>query len=90
MSGAALDVYEEEPANNNPLFNLPNVVALPTWVTTIEAQENVALQVAEQMSNYLLEGAVENASTCPLSVQKKQSYGAWVKLSQYLGSFVAR
>jgi D-3-phosphoglycerate dehydrogenase len=57
---------KEEPAKNNPLFNLPNVVCTPhLGAATIEAQENVALQIAEQMSKYLLEGAVENALNMP-------------------------
>ena len=59
------DVFSEEPAKENALFNLPNVVCTPhLGAATTEAQENVALQVAEQMSNYLLTGAVENALTC--------------------------
>ena len=92
VSGAALDVFEEEPANNNPLFNLPNVVCTPhLGAATIEAQENVALQVAEQMSNYLLEGAVENALNMPsMSAEEAKVMGPWVKLSQYLGSFAGQ
>ena len=85
VAGAALDVFEEEPANSNPLFNLPNVVCTPhLGAATIEAQENVALQVAEQMSNYLLEGAVENALNMPsMSAEEAKIMGPWIKLSQY-------
>ncbi|MBN2741665.1 MAG: phosphoglycerate dehydrogenase, partial [Rhodobacteraceae bacterium] len=62
VAGAAFDVFAEEPATENVLFGLPNVVCTPhLGASTTEAQENVALQVAEQMSNYLLDGAVENA-----------------------------
>jgi D-3-phosphoglycerate dehydrogenase len=92
VAGAAFDVFKEEPANSNPLFNLPNVVCTPhLGAATIEAQENVALQIAEQMSNYLLEGAVENALNMPsMSAEEAKVMGPWVKLSQYLGSFAGQ
>ena len=61
MAGAALDVFESEPARENPLFGMENVVATPHLGTsTTEAQEKVALQVAEQMA-FLVNGAVANA-----------------------------
>src|SRR6201993_381817 len=64
--GAAFDVFVTEPANENPLFGAPNFVATPhLGASTNEAQENVALQVAEQMSDYLLTGAVTNALNSP-------------------------
>src|SRR5581483_3889958 len=54
VAGAAFDVFVEEPAKQNPLFGHPNVVCTPhLGASTMEAQENVALQVAEQMSDYL-------------------------------------
>ena len=92
VAGAAFDVFEEEPANSNPLFNLPNVVCTPhLGAATIEAQENVALQIAAQMSNYLLDGAVENALNMPsMSAEEAKVMGPWVKLSQYLGSFAGQ
>ena len=92
VAGAAFDVFKEEPANSNPLFNVPNVVCTPhLGAATIGAQENVALQIAEQMSNYLLEGAVENALNMPsMSAEEAKVMGPWVKLSQYLGSFAGQ
>ena len=62
VAGAALDVFEEEPAKTNPLFGMENVICTPhLGASTNEAQENVALQIAEQISDYLLSGAVTNA-----------------------------
>jgi D-3-phosphoglycerate dehydrogenase len=66
VAGAAFDVFVEEPATANPLFGHPNVVATPhLGASTNEAQENVALQVAEQMSDYLMGGAISNAVNFP-------------------------
>ena len=92
VAGAAFDVFKEEPAKENPLFNLPNVVCTPhLGAATTEAQENVALQVAEQMSDYLLTGAVTNALNMPsVSAEEAQVMGPWLKLSQHLGSFIGQ
>ena len=66
VAGAAFDVFETEPAKEIPLFALENVVCTPhLGAATVEAQENVALQVAEQMSDFLLTGAVANALNMP-------------------------
>ena len=66
VAGAALDVFETEPATAHPLFGHPKVVCTPhLGASTTEAQENVALQVAEQMSDYLMKGAVTNALNMP-------------------------
>ncbi len=62
VAGAGIDVFEVEPATDSPLFGLENVVCTPhLGASTTEAQENVALQVAEQMADYLVNGAVSNA-----------------------------
>ena len=89
VAGAAFDVFSEEPAKENALFNLPNVVCTPhLGAATTEAQENVALQVAEQMSNYLLTGAVENALNMPsVTAEEAKVMGPWVKLAGHLGAF---
>lgn len=92
VAGAAFDVFIEEPATENPLFNLPNVVCTPhLGAATTEAQENVALQVAEQMANYLLTGAVENALNMPsVTAEEAKIMGPWIKLADHLGSFIGQ
>ncbi|MFU8862595.1 MAG: phosphoglycerate dehydrogenase [Rhodobacterales bacterium] len=92
VAGAAFDVFAEEPANENPLFNLPNVVCTPhLGAATTEAQENVALQVAEQMADFLLTGAVTNALNMPsVTAEEAKVMGPWVKLSGHLGSFIGQ
>ncbi|WP_120634112.1 phosphoglycerate dehydrogenase [Ruegeria sp. EL01] len=92
VAGAAFDVFKEEPAKDNPLFNLPNVVCTPhLGAATTEAQENVALQVAEQISNYLLTGAVENALNMPsVTAEEAKVMGPWIKLAGHLGSFIGQ
>ncbi|MGB1695218.1 MAG: phosphoglycerate dehydrogenase, partial [Paracoccaceae bacterium] len=92
VAGAAFDVFAEEPATNNPLFNLPNVVCTPhLGAATTEAQENVALQIAEQMSDYLLTGAVSNALNMPsVTAEEAKVMGPWLKLSGHLGGFIGQ
>ncbi|MEO1924483.1 MAG: phosphoglycerate dehydrogenase, partial [Gammaproteobacteria bacterium] len=66
IKGAALDVFLEEPAKENPLFGLENVICTPhLGASTAEAQEKVAVQIAEQISDYLLEGSIKNALNAP-------------------------
>ncbi|MCG3268647.1 phosphoglycerate dehydrogenase [Yoonia sp. I 8.24] len=92
VAGAAFDVFAEEPAKENPLFNLPNVVVTPhLGAATSEAQENVALQVAEQMSDYLLTGAVQNALNMPsVTAEEAKIMGPWIKLSGHLGNYIGQ
>ena len=92
VAGAAFDVFAEEPAKENALFNLPNVVCTPhLGAATTEAQENVALQVAEQMSDYLLTGAVTNALNMPsVTAEEAKVMGPWIKLADHLGAFIGQ
>jgi D-3-phosphoglycerate dehydrogenase len=92
VAGAAFDVFVEEPAKANPLFGHPNVVCTPhLGASTAEAQENVALQVAEQMSDYLLTGAITNAINFPsISAEEAPKLKPFVALAEKLGSFAGQ
>ena len=92
VAGAAIDVFAEEPATQSPLFSLPNVVCTPhLGASTLEAQENVALQVAEQMSDYLLRGAISNAVNFPsISAEEAPKLKPFVALAEKLGSFAGQ
>jgi len=92
VKGAALDVFLEEPAKTNPLFGMENVICTPhLGASTNEAQENVALQVAEQMSDYLMSGAVTNALNMPsVSAEDAPRLKPYLQLAQQLGSFAGQ
>jgi D-3-phosphoglycerate dehydrogenase len=92
LAGAALDVFEEEPAKSNILFGNEKVIATPhLGAATAEAQENVALQVAEQISDYLLTGAIANALNIPsITAQEAQRVRPWISLAQKLGLLVGQ
>ena len=92
VAGAAFDVFAEEPATSNPLFGHPNVICTPhLGAATTEAQENVALQVAEQMSDYLLAGAITNAVNFPsISAEEAPKLRPFVALAEKLGSFLGQ
>lgn len=92
LMGAALDVYLEEPAKENPLFGMDNVICTPhLGASTTEAQEKVAVQIAEQISDYLLDGSVTNALNAPnLSADEVQQLAPYLELVNYLGSFAGQ
>jgi D-3-phosphoglycerate dehydrogenase len=92
LAGAAFDVFAEEPAKDNVLFGAPNFVATPhLGAATSEAQENVALQVADQMSDYLLDGAISNAINAPsVTAEEAPMLKPWIDLCEILGGFAGQ
>lgn len=92
VAGAALDVFEVEPAKENILFGMEQIIATPhLGASTNEAQENVALQVAEQMSDYLLDGAITNSVNVPsISAEEAPKLTPFAELAQQLGSFAGQ
>ncbi len=92
VAGAALDVFAEEPARENILFEAPNLIATPhLGASTIEAQEKVALQVAEQLSDYLVNGAVTNAlNMASVTAEEAPILQPYMTLGRLLGSFLGQ
>ncbi|WP_425994912.1 phosphoglycerate dehydrogenase [Caulobacter sp. DWR1-3-2b1] len=92
IGGAGFDVFTEEPAKANVLFGSDKVVATPhLGASTNEAQENVALQVAEQMSDYLLTGAVTNALNSPsISAEEAPKLKPFVALAEKIGALAGQ
>ena len=92
IGGAAFDVFVEEPAKENVLFGAENFIATPhLGASTNEAQENVALQVAEQMSDYLLTGAVTNALNSPsVTAEEAPRLAPFIALAGKLGVFAGQ
>ncbi|HHL42863.1 MAG TPA: phosphoglycerate dehydrogenase [Hellea balneolensis] len=87
IRAAALDVYESEPAKDNALFGVKNFIATPhLGASTLEAQENVAVQIAAQMADYLLTGAINNALNTPsISAEEAPRLKPFVDLADKLG-----
>jgi D-3-phosphoglycerate dehydrogenase len=92
VGGAAFDVFVEEPAKENVLFGAPNFIATPhLGASTLEAQENVALQVAEQIADFLLTGAVSNALNSPsITADEAPKLRPYIALAERLGAFAGQ
>jgi D-3-phosphoglycerate dehydrogenase len=92
VGGAALDVFAKEPAKESPLFGTPNFISTPhLGASTDEAQVNVAIQVAEQLSDYLISGGVTNALNMPsLSAEEAPKLKPYMALAEKLGSLVGQ
>ena len=92
VGGAALDVFATEPAKESPLFGTPNFISTPhLGASTDEAQVNVAIQVAEQLSDYLVNGGVTNALNMPsLSAEEAPKLRPYLGLAENLGSLIGQ
>ncbi len=92
IAGAALDVFATEPAHEHPLFGVPNFISTPhLGASTTEAQVNVAIQVAEQMADFLVSGGVTNALNMPsLSAEEAPRLKPYMALAEKLGSLVGQ
>jgi len=92
VAGAAIDVFPVEPAKENMLFGRDDVIATPhLGASTTEAQEKVAIQIAEQISDFLLTGAVVNAVNMPsVSAEEAAKLNPYMTLARMLGSFVGQ
>tara|TARA_R110000787_G_scaffold285461_3_gene401175 strand:- start:56923 stop:58497 length:1575 start_codon:yes stop_codon:yes gene_type:complete len=92
VAGAALDVFAEEPATENILFGMEQVVCTPhLGASTSEAQEKVAVQVAEQMADYLLTGAVTNAlNMASVTAEEAPQLKPYMTLAEQLGAFAGQ
>jgi len=92
VAGAALDVFQTEPAHDSPLFGTPGFISTPhLGASTTEAQVNVAIQVAEQMADYLVSGGVTNALNMPsLTAEEAPKLKPYMALAEKLGSLVGQ
>ena len=89
VAGAAIDVLADETTLDSPLMVHPKVVCTPhLGASTLEAQENVALQIAEQMADYLTRGAIANAINAPsMTAEEAPKLKPFVALADHLGAF---
>jgi D-3-phosphoglycerate dehydrogenase / 2-oxoglutarate reductase len=92
IAGAALDVFLEEPATENPLFGTPGLISTPhLGASTTEAQINVALQVADQMAEFLTTGGVSNALNMPsLTAEEAPKLKPYMSLAEQLGALAGQ
>ena len=89
IAGAALDVFIKEPPNNKNLFKVENLILTPhLGASTKEAQENVAIQIAQQISDYLLNGVIVNSiNVSPISIEEAPLLKPYLSLCKHLGRF---
>jgi D-3-phosphoglycerate dehydrogenase len=92
IAGAGLDVFVTEPPGNSPLMALPNVIATPHVAgSTAEAQEEVGVQIAQQIRDFLAEGVLRNAVNLPaISPEHYRRLRPYLELAERLASFVAQ
>lgn len=92
VAGAALDVFEKEPPGDSPLLTLDNVVCTPhLGASTEEAQEKVAIAVAEQVADYLVNGVIRHAVNFPsVPLEQVPRLQPYLTIAERLGSFASQ
>lgn len=92
LAGAALDVFASEPPRDSPLLGIPNLIATPHVAgSTQEAQEEVGVQIAQQVRDYLKDGVIRNAVNLPaLSAEQYRRVRPYLELAERLGALVAQ
>ncbi|MBT4623299.1 MAG: phosphoglycerate dehydrogenase [Verrucomicrobia bacterium] len=93
IAGAALDVYEAEPlAADSPLRNCPNLIMTPhLGASTAEAQDNVGIEVAQGIADYLLRGSLMNSINMPsLDAQTSANVQPYLRLGERMGLLLSR
>jgi len=92
VAAAAIDVFAEEPPKNSPLLALANVVLTPhVGGSTLEAQEAVGVQIAQQVKEYLKHGVIQNAVNVPsVSAEEYAAMQPYIVLAERMGAFLAQ
>ena len=92
LAGAALDVFAVEPPKDSPLLTMNNVIATPHVAgSTAEAQEEVGVQIAQQVRDYLADGTLRNAVNLPAIVPEQyRKLRPYLNLTERLASFAAQ
>jgi len=92
VAGAALDVFEQEPITNSPLFGLSNFICTPhLGAASEEAQENVAVEIAQQVVDYLQKGLIRNAVNAPsMDPELYKALQPYLTLSEKLGRLASQ
>ena len=92
IGGVALDVYENEPCTNSPLFGMPNVLCTPhLGASTEEAQSNVAVEAAELLIDFFTTGAIKQAvNMSPLDPKTLEGLRGYLNLAYRLGLLMSQ
>jgi len=92
IAGAALDVFENEPLKESPLYELDNIILTPhLGASTKEAQDNASIQIADQISSFIKNGSIINSvNMTPISGHERKILKPYIDLSVKLGGFAGQ